>query len=122
VAAVQDELTKKGLTMTASGPPDLRARYFVLISASSSAQELGQFVPWSAWGLPPVQFGQTQSLRIVPRGSILLDFVPEGADLPVWRGVAQAEIHLGRSEEERAKRLREAVRDLIRRFPPGGRR
>jgi hypothetical protein len=121
VTAVQDEMTKRGLTMTTTGPPNVRVRYFLLISTGTSAQEFGQFASWTAWGLPPVEFGQTQSLRVLMRGSLLLDVVPEGGDLPVWRGAAQAEIHRDRSADERAQRLRESVRDLLKRFPPGGR-
>lgn len=117
VRAVQDEMVRHGLMLATSGAPDVRVAYFVLISAATSAQEFGQFASWSEWGLPPVAFGQTQSLRMLTQGSLLLDLVPEGTGTPVWRGIAQAEIHQGRSEEERAKRIRDAVRDLLKRLP-----
>lgn len=123
VQAVQDEMARRGLTLVSDAPPDVRVAYFVLISAGTSAQEYGQFASWTAWGLPPVQFGQTQSLRMLTQGTLLLDVMPEAKpDTPVWRGIAQAEIHRERSDEERTKRLREAVRDLLKRLPSSTRR
>lgn len=123
VQAVQDEMARRSLAMARDAAPDVRVAYFVLISAGTSAQEFGQFASWTAWGLPPVAFGQTQSLRMLTQGTLLLDVMPEGkSDTPVWRGIAQAEIHGERSIEDRTKRIREAVRDLLKRLPAGARR
>jgi hypothetical protein len=36
----------------------------------------------------------------------------------VWRGVAQAKIKFGIDAKKRESLLREAVHDLLRRFPP----
>ena len=57
-----------------------------------STQTMGQFLPaTTAWGLPP--FPQaTQSLKIMNRGSLVLDLSAKGT--VVWRGVAQAKIKM----------------------------
>jgi len=49
-------------------------------------------------------------------GSLVLDLTAQ--DVVVWRGVAQAKIKLGEDTDKRTALLREAVRDLLKRFPP----
>ena len=68
-----------------------------------------------AWGLP--LFPQaTQSLKILNRGSLVLDLSAKGA--VVWRGVAQAELKMDTPVKKREELIREGVRDLLRRYPP----
>ncbi|MGH9148478.1 MAG: DUF4136 domain-containing protein, partial [Vicinamibacterales bacterium] len=96
--------------------PDLTLTYYLLLTIGSSAQNLGQFLPpVAAWGLPPFT-PQTQSLTVAEQGSLVLDF--SATDRVVWRGIAQAKIKWEDDAEKRTKLLREAVRDLLRRFPP----
>ncbi len=47
----------------------------------------------------------------------MIDF--SSKDDIVWRGVAQAEIDIGAEPKKREALLREAIRDLLRKFPPG---
>jgi hypothetical protein len=115
LAAVEGELTRRGLQFT-TGTPDLVATYFLLLSNSSSAQTIGQFIPSvTEWGLPPFNAG-TQSLKMMHRGSLVLDFTAKEA--VVWRGVAQANIDVDAKAARREALINEAVRDLLRRFPP----
>lgn len=50
------------------------------------------------------------------QGSLVLDFTVKQA--VVWRGVARSQIRIGVDPKRREALLREAVRDLLRRFPP----
>jgi hypothetical protein len=50
------------------------------------------------------------------RGSLVLDLSAKGT--VVWRGVAQAEIKMDADDKRREALVREAVRDLLRRYPP----
>ena len=50
------------------------------------------------------------------RGSLVLDLSANGS--VVWRGVAQANIKFDVDEKKRETLIREAVRDLLKRFPP----
>ena len=50
-------------------------------------------------------------------GSLVIDI--SSKDDIVWRGVAQATIEIGAEPKKRDALLREAVRDLLRKFPPG---
>lgn len=84
---------------------------------SLSAQTRGQFLPANtAWGLPPFP-PATQALKSMDHGSLVLDISANGK--VVWRGVAQAKIKIDADAKKREALLREAVRDLLRRFPPG---
>ena len=81
-----------------------------------STQTVGQFLPaTSAWGLPPFA-PATQSLKVMNQGSLVLDLSAKG--VVVWRGVAQAKIAFDADDKKREALLREAVRDLLKRYPP----
>ena len=112
---VASELGKRGLT-AATGQPDLTVTYYLLLTTSINAQTVGQFLPATVnWGLPP--FPQaTQALKVMNAGSLVLDF--SSKDDIVWRGVAQAELKMDTEPKKREAVLREAIRDLLRRFPP----
>jgi len=112
---VGSELPKRGLT-AATRQPDLNLTYYLLLTTSINAQTMGQFLPATLdWGLPP--FPQaTQSLKVLNAGSLVLDFSSKG-DV-VWRGVAQSELKMDTDPKKREAVLREAIRDLLRKFPP----
>jgi len=113
--AVPTEMTRRGLQQAAS-QPDLTLTYYLLLTINTSAQTLGQFLPaTAAWGLPPFA-PATQSLTLMNRGSLVLDLSAGG--VVVWRGVAQANIKFEADNKKREAVLREAVRDLLRRYPP----
>ena len=104
------------LKMQTSDKPDLIARYFLLLSTDQTAQTMGQFLPGTvAWGLPPFQ-QTTQSLKVMNQGALVIDLA--GGGNVVWRGVAQAKIKMDTDFKRRETLMREAVRDLLKRFPP----
>ena len=113
--AMNAETKRRGL-QPASGAPDIVITYYLLMSTTMSAQTMGQFLPAvSGWGLPPFE-GATQSLKIMNRGSLVLDM--SAKDQVIWRGLAQANLKMDADIPERQKTLREAVRDLLAKFPP----
>ena len=113
--AVAAELPKRGLT-PAAGTPDVQVTYYVLLTLGSSAQTLGQFLPpVTQWGVPPFN-PQTTSLEVIEQGSLVLDL--HAGDQIVWRGIGSAQIKMGLPQEKRVALIREAVRDIVRRYPP----
>ena len=113
--AVASEFKVRGLQQSTTDP-DLFVRYYLLLSTNQTAQTMGQFLPGSvSWGLPPF-LATTTSLKILNRGSLVIDLVSKEA--VVWRGVAQANIKIDSDDKKREALLREGVRDLIKRFPP----
>jgi hypothetical protein len=114
IEAVATEMAGRG-RQQAPAAPHLLVTYYLLLSTNVSAQTLGQFVPATPdWGLPPLT-GATQSLKVMNKGSLVLDFSADGRI--VWRGVAEAKIEIGTDAARRERLLRQAVRDLLRRFP-----
>ncbi len=112
--AVKTSMTQHGFT-AAEGAPQVTLTYYLLLTTNMETQQIGQFLPPTMeWGLPPFQ-GATQSLKIMNRGSLVLDITANKA--VIWRGLAQANIKTDATVERREKLLRESIRDLIRRVP-----
>ena len=114
--AVATELARRKLQPATTAAPDLEVTYYLLITIGNSAQFVGQFAPAVAqWGLPPFS-GATQALRSFDQGSLVLDI--SSNNQMVWRGAAQAEIKPNLTQEKRHRLIREAVRELLDRYPP----
>ena len=114
VEAVEKEMARVKLTR-ATGSADLVVKYYLLLSTSFSAQTMGQFLPPVAeWGLPPFA-PATQSLKFMNRGSLVIDLTAK--DTVVWRGLAETNIKPDTENTKREALVREAVRDLLRRYP-----
>lgn len=115
--AVGATLPQRGLTAAASGAPsDVKIKYYVLITLGTDAQTIGQFLPAvTAWGVPPFS-GATQSYSVIERGSLVLD-ISANKEV-VWRGIGQAELKPGQTQEKRAALVRAAVADILKKYPP----
>ena len=115
--AVGATLPQRGLTAAAPGAPsDVKIKYYVLITLGTDAQTMGQFLPAvTAWGMPPFS-GATQSYTVIERGSLVLD-ISANKEV-VWRGIGQAELKPGQTTEKRAALIREAVADILKKYPP----
>ncbi len=112
--AVEAEMPSRGLT-PAAYTPDVTVKYYLLLTIGDSAQTAGQFLPpVTQWGVPPF-LASTQALKVIQQGSIAIDFSANGAI--VWRGVGAAEIKPGSSNDTRAALIREAVREILKRYP-----
>ena len=115
---IVDAVTKEMqlLKLQRADSPDVIVRYFLLLTTNQTAQTMGQFLPGTvAWGLPPFQ-QTTQSLKLMNQGSLVIDLASNGN--VVWRGIAQAKLKFDADFKKREAVIREAVHDLLRRFPP----
>ncbi len=114
MSAVANEMTRRGLKQAPGAA--LAVTYYLLLSIEASSQTLGQFLPAvTQWGVPPYA-PATQSLEMMNHGSLVLDMTAR--DVIVWRGVANAKIKRETEEPKREELIREAVRDLLKSFPP----
>ena len=115
--AVAAALPKRGLSPAAAGTAaDLQVKYYVLITIGTDAQVIGQFLPAvTAWGLPPFA-AATQSYTVIEQGSLVLD-ISANKEV-VWRGIGQAELKPGQTQEKRAALVRAAVADILKKYPP----
>ena len=113
--SVASEMKQRGLT-EAKGQPDLMVTYYLLLTTGFSQQTMGQFLPSvPEWGIPPFP-PATQALQAMDLGSLVIDLSAK-QDI-VWRGVAQAKLKIGTEQKKRESTLREAVRDLLKKYPP----
>ena len=114
MSSVSNEMARRGLKQAPGAP--LTVTYYLLLSIDQSAQTLGQFLPAvTQWGVPPYA-PATQSLEMMNHGSLVLDMTAKG--VIVWRGVADAKIKRETENPKREDVIREAVRDLLKKFPP----
>lgn len=114
VDAVMKEMSQRGLTFTTTSP-DVVVTYFLLLSTNMTSQTVGQFLPATTqWGLPPFA-PATQSLEVMNQGSLVLD--ASAREKIVWRAIANAKLKTDADDKKRESVLREAVRDLLRKFP-----
>ena len=115
--AVAKEMVNRKLK-PAAGPADadVTAFYYLLLTTTMNSQAMGQFFPANAhWRLPNFP-AATQSLEMMNAGTLVLDLNAKGT--LVWRGAASAKIPFEVDQKKRESLVREAVRDLLRRFPP----
>jgi hypothetical protein len=117
VDAIAKELGSRGLTTAERDAADLQAHYYLLIAVGFNTQQFGQFLPAvPEWGIPPFQ-GGNQAYEIISTGSLVLDLISKSAKRIVWRGIAQAELEQENTDEKRHERIREAVHDLLLKYP-----
>ena len=113
--AVAGEMKQRKMEQ-ATGKPDLVMTYYLLLTTNMTSQTVGQFLPSvPEWGIPPF-IPATQALKVMNMGSLVLDL--SANNTIVWRGVAQAKIEIGAEPKKREALLREAVRDLLKKYPP----
>jgi hypothetical protein len=116
--ATEQMLTKSGLAPATSGTPDLMLHYYFLAGPNSESQYRGQFIgAIPPWGVPDFEM-TTSSLKIFEEGTLILDIIDGPKRQICWRGIARAEINRQNSAAKRDQRLREAVGELLKKFPP----
>lgn len=114
IDAVTKEVVKKLKESTSA--PDVTFTYYLLLTTGQNAQTVGQFLPATLnWGLPLFP-PATQSLKILNAGTLVIDASANGT--VIWRGAARAEVKPDSSKEKRESIVRDAVRDMMRQFPP----
>ena len=115
--AVAAELPGRGVQPAATGAvADAEVTYYLMVTVGTQTQQMGQFLPAvPEWGLPPLA-GPAQTYKIVQEGSLVLDVSANNE--VVWRGVGQAEVKPGTAPDKRNARIREAVRDILKKYPP----
>jgi Domain of unknown function (DUF4136) len=117
VDAIAKEMGARGLTAGDVKTADVHAHYYLLIAVGFNTQQFGQFLPAvPEWGIPPFS-GGNQAYEIISTGSLVLDLISTSAKRIVWRGIAQAEIDSEKTDEQRHARIREAVHELMQKYP-----
>lgn len=118
VSSVDRELTTRGFSAGAKESADIIATYYILIGPNVASQKMGQFMaPTMEWGLPPFQ-GIAQSYDVAEQGNLVIDLYSQSRKFVVWRGMAQANIDLRRTDAERNKNISKLITELFKRHYP----
>jgi len=113
-SAVNDELVARGYHEAPN--PDFRVTYHVMLSNKLDVQS---FPTYYGYGLGRVGVASSDvRVEQYEVGTLLLDVVDGAKNELVWRGSAQARIDPDRSPQERTKLIRDAVHQMLERFPP----
>jgi hypothetical protein len=98
-AALEKELTAKGFKKSDGGPADFWVDYRLAKKLETDT-------------------GVVPSGETYMAGSLILDVVSPKTGKPIWRGIAEARINSSNPPEVRKQRLAQAVRELMKVFPP----
>jgi hypothetical protein len=125
---VERELALKGFHVGRPDAADFLVGYHLGIKSSLEVIQMNEsygYAPGSGGSLdgedqlifnPALQ--QESYVRKFKQGSLVIDMVDAISTNLLWRGSAEAEVHEAASEDLRFRRLGEAVRKILKTFPP----
>ncbi len=110
---IENELARKGYEQMGLGfKVDFLVAYRFAFEEAITAQEVNK-----RHGYAADDAGADLAQRF-EKGSLIIDIVSPETKKLMWRGIAEAEIVVAVSDEERLRRSREAVRRILAEFPP----
>lgn len=119
VAAVNRELTARGLTETDLETADVHMVYFAALTVGFNQSYLGEHYGYiTGWPSPiPPGLAPSTSMTVYEKGTVLVDMVQRLAKRGIWRGSVVTRIDQERTLEQRIKRINEAAQRMFERFP-----
>ena len=113
-SAVNDELSKKGMTRNAQNP-DL-----IVVVHARMSKETRINTYDSGWGYGWRWGGgmSTSTVQEIPVGALVVDLVDVNKKEMVWRGTASDTLDPSRSPEKKDAAVREAMTKLFSTYPP----
>jgi Domain of unknown function (DUF4136) len=118
VDAVGAELQRLGLSRAEAAPSDVTVSYYLIVSVGAQTEYIGQNIPGSvSWVLPPMN-PSTSRFEVVQNGSVVVDMISPAKQSVIWRGMAEAKIDDGRTDDQRKDRIKEAVKKVMDKYPP----
>ena len=118
-AAVDRELTARGLVQAAPDVADVHVAYFAALGMGFSQTYLGEYYGYiTGWGAP-VALGAapSTSTTIYEKGTVLVDVVNRSAKRVIWRGTAVTRIEHEHTLDKRVARINDGVERMFRDFP-----
>jgi hypothetical protein len=118
-AAVERELTERGLVKAPEDSADVHVVYFGAITTGLSQTYLGEYYGYvTGWGSPiPPGLAPNTENTAYQKGTIVVDIVQRAAKRGIWHGSVQTRIEQVRKLEDRIKRINEAMDRVFERFP-----
>jgi Domain of unknown function (DUF4136) len=116
VAAVDRELSARGLNKIGQGEPDVRVVYYAALNVGMDAQVLGSYYQYTTgWALPGIP-ASTTSLTVYERGSVIVDVVNR-TNTAIWRGSVASRVNHENTLDKRIARINQAIARMFERFP-----
>lgn len=118
--AVEQALAAKGLRPVAAGATaDCFLVYYAAFGATINANVLGEHYAYiTGWGSPQVGGTPTTALRVLEQGTVVLDMLNREQKVAIWRATATGAVDRDQTDQQRLKRLNEAVANMFKQFPP----
>lgn len=123
VEAAALALEGKGFQKSSAGSADFLVGYHVAVQGRIDVNSVNSYygygsatAPWHYPGWSGV--AADPYARFFDEGTLIIDVVDAQSRQLVWRGTAQAEVNRTATTEEQDERVREAVRKILREFPP----
>src|SRR4051794_10404514 len=119
-ATVEQALAAKGLTPAAAGAaPDCFLVYYAAFGITINANVLGEHYAYlTGWGSPFIGGTPTTALRVLEQGTVVLDMLNREQKVAIWRATAAGAVDRDQTDQQRARRLKAAVADMFKKFPP----
>ena len=119
VAAVDRQLTARGLKQTDRETADVHVVYFAALTVGFDQSYLGEHYGYVTGWPSPIAPGlaPSTSSTVYEKGAIVIDIVQRAAKRAIWRGSMVTRVAQERTLEERIKRVNEATERVFQKFP-----
>jgi uncharacterized protein DUF4136 len=119
VAAVDRQLTARGLKQTDRETADVHVVYFAALTVGFNQSYLGEHYGYVTGWPSPIAPGlaPSTSSTVYEKGAIVIDIVQRAAKRAIWRGSMVTRVAQERTLEERIKRVNEATERVFQKFP-----
>jgi hypothetical protein len=125
-SAIEEGLQAKGLRKVASGEPNFRVGYHLILDDRVDYETVNNYYG-AGWGYRGVygRYGPTMATsqtytREYTMGTLIIDFFDVGSHELVWRGSAEGKINEVSDPVKKQERANQAVQKILGQFPPKG--
>lgn len=117
--AIDDELTKKG--MTKSDSPDILVSFFTKAADQVYVNQWGPGWGWGwGWGWGPGFWASSTTVTTATEGTLYIDLIDAKTKELIWQGEGQGT--LSKRAEKKEENIREFVAKILEQYPPGAKK
>ena len=116
--AIENELVAKGFTK--SDTPDMLVSIFTKSREKVNINQNRNFGYSFGFGWNPFMYGNMNTVNVsqYTEGTLFIDFIDKEKKELVWQGIGTGALKIQNREKKEA-RIKEFVKEIISRFPPG---
>jgi hypothetical protein len=124
--AVKAQLDTQGYVQESSDTPDFLVGYYATLDEWIDIERVDRFHgysvgrEWPGYGYEYYTWTAAPEIRErkYREGTLIVDIVNSETRSLMWRGVAQDEMHFSQQLEAKEEKLNDAVRRMLKQFPP----